>query len=88
MVVPLATGVSGNDDYQRAWGRRKTSLQGTDSFGSLPFLRERREETWEILSSEYIKWGLARGEHEAQEMLRGIEAQAAAQARQHGGRPL
>jgi len=37
MVVPLATGVSENDDYQRACGRRETPLQGTDSFGSLPF---------------------------------------------------
>jgi hypothetical protein len=36
MVVPLATGVSGNDDYQRACGRRETPLQGTDSFGLLP----------------------------------------------------
>src|SRR5208283_3097459 len=36
MVVPLATGVSENDDYQRACGRRETPLQGTDSFGSLP----------------------------------------------------
>src|SRR4051794_4028095 len=37
MVVPLAGGESGNDDYQRACGRRETSRQGTDSFGSLPF---------------------------------------------------
>jgi len=37
MVVPLATGVSENDDYQRACGRRETPLQGTDSFGSLPY---------------------------------------------------
>jgi hypothetical protein len=36
MVVPLATGVSENDDYQRACGRRGTPLQGTDFFGSLP----------------------------------------------------
>jgi len=36
MVVPLATGVSENDDYQRACGRRETPLQGTDFFGSLP----------------------------------------------------
>jgi hypothetical protein len=36
MVVPLATGVSENDDYQRACGRRETPLQGTNSFGSLP----------------------------------------------------
>src|SRR5208283_948311 len=36
MVVPLATGVSENDDYYRACGRRETPLQGTDSFGSLP----------------------------------------------------
>jgi hypothetical protein len=47
-----------------------------------------RETTLECLGSDYIKWGLARGEHEAQELLRGLEAQAAAQARQHGGRPL
>jgi hypothetical protein len=46
-----------------------------------------RETTFENLSNDYIKFGLARGEHEAQEMLRGIEAQAVAQARQHGGRP-
>src|SRR4051812_6580850 len=36
MVVPLATGVSGNDDYQRACGTKESPLQGTDSFGSLP----------------------------------------------------
>jgi hypothetical protein len=54
----------------------------------LEFWREKREETWEVLSTEYVKWGLARGEHEAHEMLRRIEAQAEAQARQHGGRPL
>jgi hypothetical protein len=36
MVVPLATGVSGNDDYQRASGRRDIPLHGTDSFASLP----------------------------------------------------
>jgi hypothetical protein len=38
MVVPLATGVSENDEYQRACERRETPLQGTDSFGSLPTL--------------------------------------------------
>jgi hypothetical protein len=47
-----------------------------------------RETTLECLSSDYIKWGLARGEHEASEMLRSIEAQAVAQARQHGGPSL
>jgi len=36
IIVPLATGVSENDDYQRACGRRETPLQGTDSLGSLP----------------------------------------------------
>src|SRR4051812_42802280 len=36
MVVPRATGVSGNDDYQRAYGRRESSLHGTDAIGSLP----------------------------------------------------
>jgi hypothetical protein len=51
-------------------------------------LSSERDTTMDNLSSEYIKWGLARGEHEANEMLRGIEAQATAQARQHGGRPL
>jgi hypothetical protein len=40
MVVPLATGVSGNDDYQRACGTRETPLNGTDSFGSLPELED------------------------------------------------
>jgi hypothetical protein len=39
------------------------------------------------LSGDYVAFGLARGDHEAQEMLRSIEAQAAAQARQHGDRP-
>ena len=33
-------GVLGNDDYQRACGRRETPLQGTDSFGLLPFIFE------------------------------------------------
>jgi hypothetical protein len=46
-----------------------------------------REMIFENLSGDYVMLRLARGEHEAQEMLRGIEAQAAAQARQHGGRP-
>ena len=36
MVVPLVTGGSGNDDYQRACGRRETALHGTDSYGLLP----------------------------------------------------
>src|SRR3954468_21243460 len=35
MVVPLATDVSGNDDYQRASGRREIPPHGTDSFASL-----------------------------------------------------
>jgi hypothetical protein len=47
-----------------------------------------RETTVESLASDYVKFGLARGEHEANELVRGIEAQAAAQARQHGGRPF
>jgi hypothetical protein len=36
MVVPLAMSVSGNDDYQRAHGRREIPLQGTDFFATLP----------------------------------------------------
>jgi len=47
-----------------------------------------RETTVESLASDYVKFGLARGEHEANALVRGIEAQAAAQARQHGGRPF
>jgi hypothetical protein len=46
-----------------------------------------RETTLECLGNDYIKFGLARGEHEAQQMLRSIETQAIAQAREHGGRP-
>jgi len=42
IIVPLATGVSENDDYQRACGRRETPLQGTDSLGSLPSSGARR----------------------------------------------
>src|SRR6476646_3296545 len=38
MVVPLATDVSGNDDYQRASGRREIPPHGTDSFASLPIV--------------------------------------------------
>src|SRR5208282_6448441 len=49
MVVPLATGVSENDDYQRACGRRETPLQGTDSFGSLPFSAQVNEKS-EVMS--------------------------------------
>lgn len=47
-----------------------------------------RETIFYNLGSDYVRLGLARGEHEAHEMLRGIEAQATAQARQHGGHPL
>jgi hypothetical protein len=36
IVLPLETGVSGNDDYQPPYERRETLLQGTDSLGSLP----------------------------------------------------
>src|SRR3954449_9476022 len=36
MIVPLAMGVSGNDDYRRARGRREIPLHGTDAFASLP----------------------------------------------------
>ncbi|WP_145951899.1 hypothetical protein [Paludisphaera borealis] len=39
------------------------------------------------LASEYLRYGLARGEHEVAAMVRRIEAQAESQARQHGGRP-
>jgi hypothetical protein len=46
-----------------------------------------REVIFENLGSDYVSLGVAGGEHEAHEMLRGIEAQAVAQARQHGGRP-
>jgi hypothetical protein len=46
-----------------------------------------REMISENLSLDLIRLGVARGEHEAQEMLRGIEAQAEAQARKHDGRP-
>src|SRR3954453_10665162 len=51
MVVPLATGVSGNDDYQRACGRRETPLQGTDSFGSLPSLKKNLDEVMKKLEA-------------------------------------
>ena len=47
-----------------------------------------RETIMDNLGSDYVRLGLAHGKHEAHEMLRGIEAQAAAQARQHGWRPL
>jgi hypothetical protein len=43
MVVPLATGVLGNDDYQRASGRREFPLHGTDSFASLPVTNKELE---------------------------------------------
>jgi hypothetical protein len=67
------------------WAFKKTLGQPIDDER---FSIARREETLECLASDYIKWGLARGEHEASEMLRSIEAQAVAQARQHGGRSL
>jgi hypothetical protein len=39
------------------------------------------------LSSDYVRLGLAPGKKVAREMLKGIESQAADQARQHGGKP-
>jgi hypothetical protein len=52
MVVPLATGVSENDDYQRACGRRETPLQGTDSFGSLP--KRIKQKVGELFAHRYL----------------------------------
>lgn len=46
-----------------------------------------RETILETLGGDYIRLGLARGEHEAEQMLREIEAQATAQAGYTGGRP-
>jgi excisionase family DNA binding protein len=52
MVVPRAAGVTENDDYRRAWGRRETPLQDTDLFGSLPLRLNVSERTlWRLLSA-------------------------------------
>ena len=56
------------------------SVEGDDRQGG-------REIIIEDLGNDYIRLGLARGEHEAREMMGSIESQAAAQARQRGGRP-
>jgi hypothetical protein len=40
MVVPLATGGSGTDDYRQAVVRREISPRGTDGFTSLPAVRQ------------------------------------------------
>lgn len=42
------------------------------------------DEMVDNISDEYKKYGLARGEHEISAMIRRIETQAEAQARQHG----
>ncbi len=44
-----------------------------------------KDELIECVSNTYLKYGLSRGEHETAQMIRRIEAQAEAQARQHGG---
>jgi alpha-D-ribose 1-methylphosphonate 5-triphosphate synthase subunit PhnI len=57
------------------------SIQGDERLSN-------RDELISCLVTEYKDYyGLARGEHEALAMIRGIEAQADAQARQHPGRP-
>jgi hypothetical protein len=40
------------------------------------------------LSSEYVLFGLAEGPHHARELIRGVEAQAIAQANAHLGKPV
>ncbi len=44
-----------------------------------------RDDLIDSLASAYLDYGLARGEHEAAALVRRIEAQAEAQARQRGG---
>src|SRR3982750_2598573 len=58
MVVPRATGVSRNDDYQRAYGRRESSLHGTDAIGSLPVRRDfiRVGKGWPELKTWALEW--------------------------------
>lgn len=53
----------------------------------LPVLGGRRADLIDSLANSYVSLGVARGKHEARQMLRDVEAQAVAQARQHGGRP-
>ena len=48
---------------------------------------KKKDELVGFLSEEYKTSGLARGEHEAAAMLRRIEVQAEAQAREYPGRP-
>ena len=45
-----------------------------------------RDEAAECLGNDYMRYGLARGRHEAAEMIRHIEAQATSQAQLHLGR--
>lgn len=45
-----------------------------------------RNEFVEALTTDYVRVGLAAGEHQVRELIRGIEAQAVAQARRHLGR--
>jgi hypothetical protein len=40
----------------------------------------------EAMTQDYIRYGIASGPHHAEQLIRGIESQAAEQARQHGGR--
>ncbi|MBX9580278.1 MAG: hypothetical protein K2X87_08225 [Gemmataceae bacterium] len=44
------------------------------------------EEAVETLRSDYIKLGLAAGDHQVAELVRNVERQAVAQANQHRGR--
>jgi hypothetical protein len=60
MVVPLATGVSGNDDYQRASGRREIPLHGTDSFASLPITPDKQNEFATVAQAEGVSLSVAR----------------------------
>lgn len=71
--------------------RRLATLEFKRVLGLTPNAEEGRHPQWELAESlrdEYATLGLAAGEHHADQLVRGIESQAAAQARQApGGRP-
>jgi hypothetical protein len=70
--------------------RRLATLEFKRVLGVKPTAEEERHPRWELAESlrdEYATLGLAAGGHHADQLIRDIESQAAAQAQALGGRP-
>jgi hypothetical protein len=82
----LEDALGGAVDYERRLAvlafKRELNLPLTDEERQVA-----RRDLVQGLTDEYILLGLASGEHHAEQLLRDIEAQAAAQARRHLGWP-